>query len=274
MSVAKDGTDEKTFHEPIDLGKCTPDGQNLLGPTPLASIFPDDKITSRKDKGLLKLNLDTGKCEVLVSIEEALSKHPQRDEIKSCHLFINKIIPHPQLERVLFVFSNALWRDEYGEPRIHAIYSANLDGSSVRYLGNFAHHPQWHPLDDLIIVYARDFNRVMRFGLYKGDGSGPLNYIPDLPNYPGSGHASYSPDGRYITTDRYWTEEGKVKTGLFICDPGTGREWKAAQFNNREYEYATIKAIRNRPKGPNIFSLRTRTNSRQMKKSNSGNYFS
>jgi Tol biopolymer transport system component len=82
----------------------------------------------------------------------------------------------------------------------------------------------------------RDSDGLMRLRLYRGDGRGPEEYVPSV---KGSGHPSFSPDGRLICTDGAGPHGNRV----ILCDPLTGRATVVADPKAVGAAYRTFKAI-------------------------------
>ena len=247
--VAPDGTDARHYRTPAQTLRSSSDGRYVFAGTPPEALFPDDRVADRTDKGLVRLDLDTGETKLLVSVQDALDLHPERDRISDFHLYIKMMIPHPRRERVLFHFVNSIWDRGLGEERVRCLYTCGFHGEGLTYLGRSVHHPNWHPVDNVALVNLRDFNEVLRFGLYRGDGGGLVDYVP---GFQGSGHPSHSPDGRYICTDRYGDLDGVYTVRVVLCDLQTGIEHEAARFPYVGGGYASYKAVDERPAGRTV----------------------
>ena len=237
-TVNADGSDERVFSSPgFEPMTCSSDGRWVYGSTPLSEMFPNDDIAPRHDKGLLRMNLETGACELVLSIEQALPLLPNADAVGAYHLWAKMVIVHRRLPRVLFNFTNTFWDRDGKEPRIRGLVTVGTDGSAPAYLGRCLHHPNWHPIEDRVLSNVRDFNDEVRFGLYRGDGSGLLEYVPAS---NGSGHPSFSPDGRWLCTDGAGTG---TRSRIVLCDPTTGALTVAADYEAFSEGYAAFKAI-------------------------------
>ena len=108
-------------------------------------------------------------------------------------------------------------------------------------------------------IIEDDLSDTVRFGLYPGDGQGLLEYVPAA---PGSGHPSFSPDGRWICTDG--AGEGTRST-VVLCDPGTGRVRVAADYEAVSDGYASFKAIDQRAPGETVIQALNRASSNRGK---------
>src|SRR5690606_2890406 len=82
----------------------------------------------------------------------------------------------------------------------------------------------WHPDGERLVINLRDGEGDMRFHEVRDDGSGPRVLVPHL---LGSGHPSYSGDGRFLLTDAYPREpvcrDGMVPLRLIDLEEGTER---------------------------------------------------
>jgi hypothetical protein len=247
-TVNPDGSSEKIL--PADEFSpeiiCSPDGRWAYAGTSLKLLFPNDSVAPRHDKGLLGLNLETGERKMLLSMEQAAALIPNAGEAASWHLYAKRIVAHPRLPKLFCNITNTFWDRDGREPRIRCLIVTGTDGSGPVYVGGIVHHPNWHPREDRIVANLTDFNGVMRFGLYRGDGSGLVEYVPSA---RGSGHPSYSPDGRWLCTDA----SGPRGNRMILCDPVTGREIVIMEYESGgEGGYASFKAIDSRAGGETV----------------------
>ena len=247
VSVCPDGSDERAFStEGFIPHYCSPDGRWVYGTPPLDAMFPDDAIAPRDDKGLSRMDLETGECELLLSVERAAALLPDSDALSPCHLHVKMIVTHPRLGRIFFNLTNTFWERDGAEPRIRCLISLDPDGGNPAYVGRILHHPNWHPIEDRILANVKDFNDETRFGLYRGDGRRVLEYVPAV---TGAGHPSFSPDGRWICTDK--AGPGTSSRVVFV-DPAAGREVVAAEYEAVSEGYASFKAVDERAPGETV----------------------
>jgi len=260
VSVGRDGSDARCFYSDAGSLRCSRDGKYVFAGSPFEELFPNDEIAPRHDKGLLRLDVDSGEWRCIASIEDALSLNPRRDAIRDYHLYIKMMIPHPVHDRVLFHLVNGIWDRGLGEERSRSIYTVGFDGSDLTYIGNCLHHPNWHPVENTILLNVKDFNDVVRFGLYDGDGKGLLEYVP---GFVGSGHPSHRPDGKVICTDRGEAREGRSFGSVVICDPVTGIEYKLAEYEPVSGGYVIYKAVAERPAGATVIETLVKSRGRE-----------
>ncbi len=252
--VNADGTGERVLNTEAGITAhfCTPDGRSMVGGTPLDSLFPEDAIAPRHDKGLLRIDTETGEQKLILSIEQALALIPEAKTADQCHLYMKMFIVHPRLNRVLFNLTNTYWELDGAEPIIRRIISVGLDGSDPAYIGQIAHHPNWHPTENRVIANAKDCNDKLRFVLYPGDGKGFVNYVPAT---KGAGHPTFSPDGNLICTDAAGAEGNQV----IFCDPSSGRTALALVCEEFTGGYRGFTAVRNRPAGETVMATLERS---------------
>jgi len=254
VTIRPDGSDRRVVSEEgeIDGGiVASSDGRWFYTATPLTQLFPNDGIAPRHDKGLWRIDVQTGERQLVMSVEHALELLPDPDAAAPCHMYIKMFIHHRRLPRVFFNFVNAMWDRDGKEPRIRAIITMDADGTNGAHLGRVQHHPNWHPIEDRVLANVKDFNDETRFGLYRGDGGGLLEYVP---NTRGSGHPSFSPDGRWIFTDG--NGDGGIQ--LIFCDPKDGCRIVAADFDQAGDGYAAYKALNARAEGSTVIDALAR----------------
>lgn len=251
--VQSDGSGERSYlASGLDDQVCvSPDGRWVYSASPMAEMFPGDAIAQRDDKGLIRMNLKTGESELILSIDQALAVVPARDAIASFHLYFKRIIPHPHLPRLLVNLTNALWDVGGKERSVRTIISVNLDGSAAAFVGTIVHHPCWHPLEDCVVANVRDDAGKLRFGLLRSATPESPEHIPAA---PGSGHPSFSPDGRWLCTDGAGPD-GKM---VVFCDPRTGEFTVAAEVSGVGADYATFKALSERKQGDTVIDALAR----------------
>lgn len=249
VSVFPDGSEERRFTTTTAEGflTCSPDGRYAYGATPLRQMFPDDKLAPREDKGVMRLDLETGQCELVFSVAQAVAFLPEAGDLTRCHLYCKMMLPHPRSGRLLFNLVNSFWDRAGSEPRVRALVTVNPDGSKPVHLGRALHHPNWHPTENRVVVNVKDFNGVTRLGLYNGDGTGLLEYVPAT---KGSGHPTFSPDGQWLFTDGRSYPDGT--SYAIFCDPKTGREIVGTVYKAISAGYATFKAIDERRPGESV----------------------
>lgn len=246
--VNPDGSEQRTITTAYPImshSYPTADGQWLIGSTPLADLFPNNTIAPRHDKGLIRVNAESGEGELILSIEDALALVPKAARVEHCHLYMKMIVLQPHSNRVLFNLTNTFWDMGTEEPRVRAIISAGIDGSHPRYVGEITHHPNWHTIDNRIIANAQDCNGNLRLVLFDANGERLPDYVPLT---KGSGHPTFSPDGALICTDG----GGEEGTQVIFCNPSTGQSKVAMDCHECGGGYPTFNAIRENRSGETV----------------------
>lgn len=113
-------------------------------------------------------------------------------------------------------------------PRIKALMVADADGSNMRHLADFGHHPLWGPTSDFAYAFARNADQTQCLKAYPVDGD-PYVLLDNIKGV----HPSLSPDGRWLVTDR-WTEAtddpNERNACIVLIDPKTGDEREIARL--------------------------------------------
>lgn len=241
-----DGTDAKTISTPPLMAVyLSSDGRYLFGSTPFDMLFPDDTIADPADKGLWRIDLETGGKTLLLSVEQAVQLLPASEAAAPCHLYMKMIIVHPRRERILFNLTNTFWDRDGMEPRIRSVISVGTDGADPAYVGEIAHHPNWHTTENLVIANSRDCNDKIRLVLFPGDGQGLVDYVPRT---KGSGHPTLSPDGKVICTDG----GGPRGTEVIFCHPREGRSVVAFESEECGGGYVSFQSVDERADGETV----------------------
>lgn len=253
VTVNADGSDERVIPTPgITVWQSAVDGRHVFATTNMSELFgPDDSIAPRHDKGIVRVDLETGKQEVIFSLEDALALHPERDRIKDFHLNPKQIVTHPTGPRIFFNLVNQPWDLSGREDRTRGMYSLDEDGGYPAYVGSISDHPQWDPKGDRIVANVRDMNGKRRFGIYPGDGDGLLYYVPET---PGSGHPSLSHCGLWVCSDGRGLPDGR--SGMVLAHVQTGREILAVSAQHHS-QNASFKNYRDLPEDQSLMSVQS-----------------
>ena len=184
---------------PGDLRMVCPAGNRLVYHT-ACSDYPDEVVArSKEEHGVFVQDLDTGSARRIATVADCWRIHPRRDEIADWHLFIKHTKWSPDGLRLMFVFTNEIRYDKkYSElPRVKDVYVINPDGTGLNRVGEFGNHPLWHPNGQEVLTNS-PFDQGNRLVLTDVD-SGRQRLAATC--VPGSGHPSFSPDGRYIAIE-------------------------------------------------------------------------
>ena len=178
-----------------------------------------------EDDGVYIVNLDTGEHWLAVSLDDVFRRSPPR-AVRDTDLWFNHTIFNADDTR--FVFLSRFSRDNL---RRTAMYSSDLDGGDVRCLVDYGLVSHFDWLDDhVILAWANVQDRGDSYYLiddrdasFRKIGEGVLTQ---------DGHCSFSPDGKWILTDKYpgsdnrrelmvyeWERDRLISLGRFYSDP-------------------------------------------------------
>lgn len=186
---------------PGDLRMISPAG-HLHAYHTMHGDYAEDDVPKMKDvHGVFAQDLETGESKQLATLSDCLTLHPRRDEIADWHLFVKHTKWSPDGSRMMFVFTNEIHFDrKYGElPRVKDVYVINADGSNLKRVGEFGNHPLWHPNGREILTNSpfegSPGNKLVLTDVETGEERLAVTCAK------GSGHPSFSPDGKYIVID-------------------------------------------------------------------------
>ncbi len=216
--VSSNGVEESVIPFPIQT--VHPNGQEaftlnykrLLKLRPEYGYYPRVKNFTPNQQlekdGIWRVDLLSGKGELVVSLAELLTMPPRR-EMNPVKTKINAIFFSPTGKRCAFVHRWFLPKDKYTR-----LYVMDSNGMNLRLLldSGLPAENHWHSLlashyywrdDDHLIVCGwtpdkrgRYFQLNVVTGYCQGIGEGALDDF-------GDGHPSYSPDRHWIVTDTY-----------------------------------------------------------------------
>jgi hypothetical protein len=199
---------------PGDLRMICPIGNRQAYHTK-CSHYPDYEVVSqRKEHGVFIQNLDTGGSKRIVTVYDCWQMHPRRDEIANWHLYVKHTKWSPDGTRLMFVFTNEIrYAPKYGEnPRVKDVYVVNPDGTKLRRVGEFGNHPLWHPDNREILTNShfpgRPGNNLVLTDIETGDHRLATDCVA------GTGHPSFSPDGKFIAIERVSAKDGRGEIHL------------------------------------------------------------
>lgn len=162
----------------------------------------------------------------LFDTRNCLALHPRRCELRDTHLLWfkhTKWAPGGARFFVVFHNENARSRGLTSDPRVKCLMVCNADGTGLRYLTEFGHHPMWGA--DGAFVYYNEV-RDGKQDLVRCDLEGHRSVL--LADCPGT-HSSLSPDSRFLVTDLYHGA-GKERGELQLLETATGERQTIASY--------------------------------------------
>ena len=154
-----------------------------------------------EDDGIWKVDLETGRSELLLSFAEIVPELERAGELVDGTPFGFHVKINTLQTRIMYYAQMMV----DGRPRKPAMVTCDIDGANIRVPVTSArwaggHHPNWHPDGERIIMNLLDHEGTLRFHQFRYDGSEMQVLAPRL---LGSGHPSFHHDGRCIVTDAY-----------------------------------------------------------------------
>ena len=136
-------------------------------------------------------------------------------------MFVKHTKWSPDGSRIGFVFTNEIhFAKKYGElPRVKDIYVINADGSGLKRVGEFGHHPLWHPNGKEILANSPFKAGVKNSLVLTNVDAGEERLAATC--IGGFGHPSFSPDGKWIAVDIVDRETRAARIDLVDVDADT-----------------------------------------------------
>jgi hypothetical protein len=176
---------------------------NLTQPEYGIAVRPEDQIENHvranPEDGLYRVDLQSGRQSLLVSLADVWETIPDRDDLKDAVLYGFHTKISPTGTRIMFVVRARMPEGDYRP----MLMTCRPDGSELtatvphRRWARGGHHPIWHPGGEQVLMNLVLDQGTMRFSLVSPDGT----VQPLLENATGSGHPIVSPDGRRMVTD-------------------------------------------------------------------------
>lgn len=152
--------------------------------------------------GIWRINMQTGDEEPLFSVADIASLEPL-DSMRWAEHYFNHILFNPSGSRFMFLH---IWVKD--GRRYTRLVTADPDGSQRFALVNEGHvsHYAWKNCEELL-CYSTHKGTGRKYHIYRDLTNKRAVVARDLPTR--DGHPSYSPDGRFILTDVYFSRLGE-----------------------------------------------------------------
>ncbi len=212
---------EESGSYPGDLRMICPIGNRQAYHTRCSNYSDQEVVSRREEHGVFFQNLDTGQADRVVTVHDCWQMHPRRDEIANWHLYIKHTKWSPDGARLLFVFTNEIrYAPKYNElPRVKDTYVINADGSGLKRVGEFGNHPLWHPNSREILANSPFPGRKGNSLVLTDVETGTDRLATDC--VAGTGHPSFSPDGKFLAIERVQNKEGRGEIHLVDVEAGS-----------------------------------------------------
>ncbi len=177
------------------------------------------------DSGIFRLNLGTGKHELIISISDvAKIPYPHGDLSKAKHYF-NHLLFNPDGSRFIFLHR---WRMEGQSGFGTRMFTAGPDGRDIHVVDDYGHtsHFIWRDPEH-ILAWAYHPSHGNAFYLYK-DGTGEVDVVGEGVMTQ-NGHCSYLPGSEWILNDTYPSREREQE--VYLYNVATGRKLTLGYFH-------------------------------------------
>jgi hypothetical protein len=170
---------------------------------------PDDEFLRTKRSVILSLDIDTMKTTPLFTVKEAAEVHSGREhlDLDSERMNFMNCKWSPDGSQFFLVFTDECWSRVHGKTRTtKVLILADADGSHIKCLGEFGHHPIWTPDGTGILAHnlKPEGQDLVRFSL---ENSEPEMLIED---YSGM-HSTLNRAQTHVITDAFrFPEPDKV----------------------------------------------------------------
>lgn len=179
----------------------------------MADVTKDaDEFAKRRRPRVDRLDVASGTVTRLLSIEDAVAVHPRRDEIEPARMNFMNTKWSPDGATLSVVFTDQIYHSLFGgTTTVKSLILVNADGSHVRYLGEFSHHPLWSP-DGSFVLAHRKREDTQDLVALPVDGAEPYALIQDFVGI----HSSLDRQMRRVVTDAYrFPETGSAAVLLY-----------------------------------------------------------
>jgi hypothetical protein len=171
--------------------------------------------------GTERINLRTGKADVVLTTEQALDVLPKELREDGVSYSFSHPVPNADLSRL---FCKLMKTDAQGKTRFCAFHVAEPATGIVRCFGNrISGHPVWMDDNRHILNVKSPRDGTDRRWLVKVDSTTGHDE-PIVPEFiDGPGHPTQSPDGCWIATDEFTPDGEASPIRVFDLQTGEGR---------------------------------------------------
>jgi hypothetical protein len=193
-----------------------------------------DKFAKRRRPQVDRLDVPSGAVQTILTIEDAVAVHPRRDEIDPATMNFMNTKWSPDGETLSVVFTDEIYHNLFGgSTTVKSLILVNADGSHVRYLGEFSHHPLWSP-DGSFVLAHRKREESQDLVALPVDGREPHVLIRDFVGI----HSSLDRQMRRVVTDAYrFPEPGSA--AVLLYDLADGRRDLLFQGSQTDFDHRT-----------------------------------
>ncbi len=174
---------------------------------------PNEKVFAPEDEGVFLMNLKDGSSRLVVSVAQ-VTRQFYRSDMEATPGWFNHMLFSPDSKRIAFFHRWRTWRKDGTPWHVTHMFTANRDGSDLWPLNleEMSSHYTW--VDNThIINFSNRYKGGWQYYLYTDRTNQTECIAKDI--FPGDGHCSYSPNGKWMLTDSYPLEDNCRKLYLY-----------------------------------------------------------
>ncbi len=183
---------------------------------------PFEKDLCPADDGLWLVDLKNNTAKLVVSVAEITDRF-YRSDMENTPGWFNHLLFSPDSRRFAFFHRWRLWRADGSPWHETHMFTANIDGSEIWPLNleNMSSHYAWVSPTE-IINFSNRYTGGWQYYLYTDRTHRTRTIAENV--FPGDGHCSYSPDGKWMMTDSYPLDDDCRKLYLYRLADGAAFE--------------------------------------------------
>lgn len=187
--------------------------------------------------GIWRVDLDSGRSDLIVSLAQAAGIPGLQDFGDSIHWF-NHLLVNPTGTRFVFLHR---WKLPNGKSLLTRMFSAGVDGSDLRVLigSGYVSHFIWRDESHVLAYCKPDPDASWGFYLYEDVPNGRIEQVGAGVMGPGDGHCNYVPGNEWIVCDTYPDKDRlqhvylyhvasnrRIELAAFLSPPQYTGEWR------------------------------------------------
>jgi hypothetical protein len=182
--------------------------------------------------GLFLINLETLQTQLIISISEVFERSVAAYPLlKERDIWFNHSVFSPSGNRVLFLARTRNAKNKLDS----SMFTVNIDGTDVKQVlpfGTGVSHFGWRNEKEIIATFKLAGEKEIKHFLFK---DGDLNFNQIGKSFiVDDGHPSFSPDGRWMCTDRKQDESHSQSLWLFDMNLNKGTLLTDIPYNNHD----------------------------------------
>ena len=185
---------------------------------------PHRHVPAPEDSGIFRVDLDTGKQELLISLAEVVKIPMPGVELTKAKSYFNHLLISPDGTRFIFLH-------RWGFPKFTGatrMFTASHDGLDLRVLdaSGYTSHFIWRDPHH-ILAWTQPRAKPWAFYLFEDKTGGTVQIVGDGV-MPENGHCTYLPGGEWILNDTYPDQHRKQH--VYLYHVATGKRVPLGKF--------------------------------------------